>query len=67
MHQRSPRLNLDPRRRILLGIVATETPTSITLRRADGVEDTILRKDLESLRDDPAYKQLVKELKNSRQ
>ena len=36
--------------RILLGIVATETPTSITLRRADGAEDTILRKDLESLR-----------------
>ncbi len=36
--------------RILLGIVATETPTSITLRRADGVDDTILRKDLESLR-----------------
>ena len=36
--------------RILLGIVATETPTSITLKRADGVEDTILRKDLESLR-----------------
>ena len=36
--------------RILLGIVATETPTSITLRRADGVEDAILRKDLESLR-----------------
>ena len=36
--------------RILLGIVATETPTSISLRRADGVDDTILRKDLESLR-----------------
>ncbi|HEY3787815.1 MAG TPA: PVC-type heme-binding CxxCH protein [Urbifossiella sp.] len=36
--------------RILLGIVATETPTSITMRRADGVEDTILRKDLETLR-----------------
>jgi putative membrane-bound dehydrogenase-like protein len=36
--------------RILLGIVATETPTSITLRRADGAEDTILRKDVESLR-----------------
>jgi putative membrane-bound dehydrogenase-like protein len=36
--------------RILLGIVATETPTSITLRRADGAEDTLLRKDLESLR-----------------
>lgn len=36
--------------RTLLGIVATETPTSITLRRADGAEDTILRKDLESLR-----------------
>jgi putative membrane-bound dehydrogenase-like protein len=36
--------------RILLGIVATETPTSLTLRRADGVDDVILRKDLESLR-----------------
>ena len=36
--------------RVLLGIVATETPTSITLRRADGVEDAILRKDLDSLR-----------------
>lgn len=36
--------------RILLGIVATETPTSLTLRRADGAEDTILRKDVESLR-----------------
>jgi putative membrane-bound dehydrogenase-like protein len=36
--------------RIMLGIVATETPTSITMRRADGAEDTILRKDLESLR-----------------
>ena len=36
--------------RILLGIVATEAPTSVTLRRADGVEDTILRTNLESLR-----------------
>jgi len=36
--------------RILLGIVATETPTSLTLRRADGAEDTVLRKDVESLR-----------------
>jgi putative membrane-bound dehydrogenase-like protein len=36
--------------RVLLGVVATETPTSVTLRRADGAEDTILRANLESLR-----------------
>ncbi|MDB5306629.1 MAG: Neutral/alkaline non-lysosomal ceramidase [Gemmataceae bacterium] len=36
--------------RILTGVVATETPTSVTLRRADGAEDTILRGNLESLR-----------------
>jgi putative membrane-bound dehydrogenase-like protein len=36
--------------RVLTGIVAVETPTSVTLRRADGAEDTILRANLESLR-----------------
>lgn len=32
------------------GIVVAETPNSITLRRAEGLQDTILRNDLESLR-----------------
>jgi putative membrane-bound dehydrogenase-like protein len=36
--------------RVLSGIIATETSTSITLRRAEGVEDTLLRANLESLR-----------------
>lgn len=36
--------------RVLTGVVATETPTSITLRRADGKEDVILRANLSSLR-----------------
>ncbi len=36
--------------RVLNGVVATETPTSITLRRADGKEDTILRANIASLR-----------------
>ena len=36
--------------RVLNGVVATETPTSITLRRADGKEDTILRSNIASLR-----------------
>ena len=36
--------------RVLLGIVAVETPTSVTIRRADGAEDTILRTNLEALR-----------------
>ena len=36
--------------RSLTGIVAVETPTSVTLRRADGAEDTVLRANLESLR-----------------
>jgi putative membrane-bound dehydrogenase-like protein len=34
----------------LTGVIVTETPTSVTLRRADGAEDTILRTDVESLR-----------------
>ena len=36
--------------RVLNGVVAAETPTSITLRRADGNEDTILRSNISSLR-----------------
>ncbi len=36
--------------RTLGGVIAAETPTSVTLRRADGAEDTILRANLESLR-----------------
>lgn len=36
--------------RQVTGIVSVETPTSVTLRRADGAEDTILRANLESLR-----------------
>ena len=32
--------------RVLTGIVVTETPTSITLRRAEGVEEVILRANL---------------------
>ena len=32
--------------RVLTGIVVTETPTSITLRRAEGVEEVILRTNL---------------------
>lgn len=36
--------------RVLQGVVAAETPTSITLRRADGKEDVILRSNLASLR-----------------
>ncbi|QDU21122.1 PVC-type heme-binding CxxCH protein [Urbifossiella limnaea] len=36
--------------RTLGGVIAAETPTSVTLRRADGAEDTVLRANLESLR-----------------
>jgi len=36
--------------RQIMGIVAVETPTSITLKRAEGLEDTILRTNLEALR-----------------
>ena len=36
--------------RTLNGVVVAETPTSVTLRRADGAEDTILRANLEALR-----------------
>jgi putative membrane-bound dehydrogenase-like protein len=34
----------------LMGVIAAETPTSITLRRAEGAEDVILRANLETLR-----------------
>jgi putative heme-binding domain-containing protein len=36
--------------RVLTGVVVAETPTSITLRRAEGAEDVILRADLAGLR-----------------
>jgi len=36
--------------RVLSGIIATETANSITLRRAEGVEDTLLRQDIEAIR-----------------
>lgn len=36
--------------RVLTGIVAAETPTSITLRRADGKEDVILRSNIATQR-----------------
>lgn len=36
--------------RVLNGVVVAETPTSITLRRADGKEDAILRSNISSLR-----------------
>jgi putative membrane-bound dehydrogenase-like protein len=35
--------------RVFTGILAAETATSVTLRREQGAEDTILRKDIESL------------------
>jgi len=34
---------------LLTGIIAEETPTSITLRRAEGVEETVLRQQVEQL------------------
>jgi putative membrane-bound dehydrogenase-like protein len=36
--------------RVLTGIVSAETPAGVTLRRADGAEETVRRADLESLR-----------------
>ncbi len=39
--------------RVLLGVIVTETPTSITLRRAEGAEDVILRTDITSIRATP--------------
>ena len=35
--------------RIVSGVLAAETATSVTLRRADGVEDVILRKDIAAM------------------
>src|SRR5439155_18844329 len=36
--------------RVLNGVVVAETPTSVTLRRADGAEGAILRANVEALR-----------------
>lgn len=36
--------------RVLTGVVAAETPAGVTIRRADGAEDTVLRANLEALR-----------------
>lgn len=35
--------------RVFTGLIASETPSSLTLRRAEGVEDTILRSQIEEL------------------
>jgi putative heme-binding domain-containing protein len=35
--------------RIFTGLIASETPSSLTLRRAEGIEDTILRSQIEEL------------------
>jgi putative membrane-bound dehydrogenase-like protein len=35
--------------RLITGILAAETASSVTLRRADGAEDTILRREIETL------------------
>ena len=36
--------------RTMTGMLAAETATSVTLRRAEGAEDTVLRSDIEELR-----------------
>jgi len=36
--------------RVLSGVIASESATSITIRRAEGAEDTLLRQDIEQLR-----------------
>jgi putative membrane-bound dehydrogenase-like protein len=36
--------------RAVIGLVAAETPAALTLRRSGGVEETVLRRDLEALR-----------------
>jgi putative membrane-bound dehydrogenase-like protein len=36
--------------RVLTGIIASENATSVTLRRAEGAEDTLLRQDIEQIR-----------------
>ena len=35
--------------RVVIGLVTSETPTSITLRRAENQQETILRSDIEQL------------------
>ncbi len=40
---------IDAEGRILTGIIVAETPASITLRRADGVEDTVLRTQIDDI------------------
>jgi len=35
--------------RVSTGIIAAETPGSITLRRAEGAQETVLRRDIEAL------------------
>jgi putative heme-binding domain-containing protein len=35
--------------RVLTGLVADETATSITLRRSEGVQETVLRKNIEQI------------------
>ena len=35
--------------RTIAGLLAAETPVSVTLRRAEGIEETVLRANLESL------------------
>jgi putative heme-binding domain-containing protein len=35
--------------RVFSGLIASETPSSLTLRRAEGAEDTILRSQIEEL------------------
>ncbi|MBX9623211.1 MAG: c-type cytochrome [Gemmataceae bacterium] len=36
--------------RVLTGVIVAETPAGVTIRRADGAEDTVRRADLENLR-----------------
>jgi putative heme-binding domain-containing protein len=36
--------------RVLTGVIANETATNITLRRAEGVQDVVLRKDIADMR-----------------
>ena len=41
---------LTTRGQVLSGLLVAETPTSVTLRRAEGIEETILRAEIEELR-----------------
>jgi putative membrane-bound dehydrogenase-like protein len=47
------------RGQVLTGLIAAETATSVKLRRADGVEDTVLRSEIQELR--PSGKSLMPE------